>query len=80
MPGLHPFGIFAAHFLVDCGRKSIFQGIATMLYDVSSPLYTVAALAVLFGVFYSAKTFFDAKMAQLKHQNTDTSMGDSAEA
>tara|TARA_R100000687_G_scaffold51541_1_gene40994 strand:+ start:277 stop:477 length:201 start_codon:yes stop_codon:yes gene_type:complete len=66
--------------LVDCGRKSTFRGIVTILYDLASPLYTVAALAVLFGIFYSAKTFFDAKMAQLKQQNTDTSMGDGAEA
>ena len=37
-----------------------------MLYEVASPLFTVAGFAVLFGIYYTAKTFFDAKMAELE--------------
>ncbi|MDX1457653.1 MAG: hypothetical protein R3276_08685 [Marinobacter sp.] len=36
-----------------------------MLYELTSPVFTLAALMVLGGVVYSAKTFFDRKMAEL---------------
>lgn len=36
-----------------------------MLYELSSPAFTFAALMVLGGVVYSAKTFFDRKVAGL---------------
>lgn len=36
-----------------------------MLYELASPAFTFAALLVLAGVTYSAKTFFDRQMAKL---------------
>lgn len=36
-----------------------------MLYELTSPAFTFAALLVLGGVVYSAKSFFDRKMADL---------------
>lgn len=36
-----------------------------MLYELASPVYTVAALMVLGGVVFSAKSFFDHKVASL---------------
>lgn len=36
-----------------------------MLYELSSPAFTLAALAVLGGIVYTAKTFFDRRMASL---------------
>lgn len=38
-----------------------------MLYELSSPAFTFAALMVLGGVVYSAKTFFDRKAAALSN-------------
>ncbi|BES69640.1 hypothetical protein RE428_06580 [Marinobacter nanhaiticus D15-8W] len=40
-----------------------------MLYEVASPLFTVAGLSVLFGVVYSAKCFFDNRMAELDQKD-----------
>ncbi|MDX1755159.1 MAG: hypothetical protein R3175_03780 [Marinobacter sp.] len=37
-----------------------------MLYELTSPLFTLAALMVMGGVVYSAKTFFDRKLAELE--------------
>lgn len=48
-----------------------------MLYELVSPLYTVCVLMVLGGIVYSAKTFFDRKMASLEAATTTT---DQAEA
>ncbi|SDW93760.1 hypothetical protein [Marinobacter mobilis] len=41
-----------------------------MLYDISSPAFTFAALMVLGGVVYSAKTFFDRKIADLNKSHS----------
>lgn len=39
-----------------------------MLYELASPAYTFAALLVIGGVVFSAKTFFDHKMAGLSER------------
>ncbi|MDC0661348.1 hypothetical protein [Marinobacter sp. SS21] len=36
-----------------------------MLYQLASPLFTLAALLVIGGVAYSAKAFFDHKLSKL---------------
>ncbi len=51
-----------------------------MLYELSSPLFTVAALLVLGGIVYSAKTFFDRKMAALANRETGNSELERAKA
>lgn len=42
-----------------------------MLYELASPMYTLAALMVIGGIVYSAKTFFDRKMAQLQQSGAE---------
>ncbi|MFE8071253.1 hypothetical protein QQM79_09345 [Marinobacteraceae bacterium S3BR75-40.1] len=46
-----------------------------MLVDVS-PMFLIAALSVLAGITYTAKTFFDARMAALDSRNDSESLGD----
>lgn len=36
-----------------------------MLYELASPAFTLAALLVIGGIVFSAKTFFDRKLEQL---------------
>lgn len=43
-----------------------------MLYEVASPLFTLAGLSVLFGVVYSVKCFFDNRMAELDKEDDST--------
>lgn len=43
-----------------------------MLYEVASPLFTLAGLTVLLGVAYSVKCFFDNRMAKLEKENHST--------
>lgn len=51
-----------------------------MLYELSSPLFTVVALMVLGGIVYSTKTYFDRKMAALNSGDTDSTELERAEA
>lgn len=52
-----------------------------MLYEITSPLFTVAALLVIGGIVFSAKTVFDRKMAALNAPGGDLRpAGDQAEA
>lgn len=51
-----------------------------MLYELSSPLFTVAALMVLGGIVYSTKTFFDRKMAALNGNDAESAELEQAEA
>lgn len=51
-----------------------------MLYELTSPMYTLAALMVIGGIVYSTKTFFDRKMAQLQLQQAGAEELEQAEA
>ncbi|MDX1633181.1 MAG: hypothetical protein R3280_00955 [Marinobacter sp.] len=51
-----------------------------MLYELSSPLFTVSALLVLGGIVYSAKSFFDRRMTALSGTDTDNGELEQAEA
>ena len=44
-----------------------------MLYEVASPLFTLAGLVVLSGITYSAKCFFDNRLAELDQDDSKAS-------
>lgn len=51
-----------------------------MLYELSSPLFTVGAMMVLGGIVYSCKTFFDRRMAALNGNTSESNQLERAEA